>query len=80
MWMACETQQTIADAIGYSQQAVASCLNFTDFTTNGTDSVSGEPDENPPSAEALIPRALPPGGPGVPLDCCLQDRACGGDV
>ena len=47
MWMACHTQQEIAEAIGYAQKAVSEFLDSLQVIPNGTDSEKYNVAENP---------------------------------
>jgi hypothetical protein len=46
MWLACYTQAEIAEAVGYSEQAISQFVKSLNFPTNGAGAVSGEIDEN----------------------------------
>jgi DNA modification methylase len=46
MWMACYTQQDIAEGVGYSQQAVSEFTNFLQLTINGADAENSKSSEN----------------------------------
>jgi hypothetical protein len=47
MWMACYSQQEIADHIGYSKQAVSEFFNLLQLSINGTDAENGQSSKNP---------------------------------
>ena len=47
MWMACYSQQEIAEAVGYSREAVKEFVNFLQDGRNGTDSENANSSENP---------------------------------
>lgn len=50
-WLACYSQQEIADEIGYSKMAVSKFCDLLQLYTNGTDSVFLQSDENPQLTE-----------------------------
>jgi len=51
MWMGCNSQQEIADEIGYSKQVVSEFLDSVQLSGNGTGSISGLSSENPQLTE-----------------------------
>ena len=46
MWLACYTQAEIAEAVGYSEQAISQFVKSLNFPTNGAGAVSEESAEN----------------------------------
>lgn len=51
LWLACYTQQEIAEAMGVSQQAVS---DFVTFSINGKDSVSNKSPETDEEGGTLL--------------------------
>lgn len=47
MWMACYSQQEIAERVGFDRTAVTKLLDSLQVVKNGTDAENHEPDENP---------------------------------